>query len=98
MALSEEQFGEWKNHPLTLEVMAALRKKRQDLMELIASGRFTHERADTTAIDTAAAIGECQCLKSILEMSHDDYLSELEQNDGPIESKRPSAPRQSSAD
>jgi len=98
VALSEEQFAEWKSHPLTIEVMTALRKKRQDLMELIAEGRFTHERADTTAIDTAAAIGECQALKSVIELSHEDYIEELENHDGNPESKRPSATGQSGSD
>lgn len=64
--VTEEEWSSWKEHPTTKTFRALLRKRLGERMEDWLTGQFiTPER-------NAKAIGECQVLKAILELSVED--------------------------
>jgi len=75
--ISDHEFDEWLEHPVTRAVREMLSKKREDIKELLATGHFTHETADKMAIDTAGAVGECTGLDFAATLMFEDYESEV---------------------
>ena len=76
--LDKEMFIQWKEHPVTIKVLAHLRERRDDLKEMWASGNLASPNLDEMAIKNAAAQGACSVLNDLLNI---DYVELGDSND-----------------
>jgi ribosome assembly protein YihI (activator of Der GTPase) len=76
--IDKEQFYEWKRHPMTEEVFAALEEARAELLDRLGSGNTLSETADQTHGQTARLVGNIEGLNQILNIS---FLDEEEASD-----------------
>ena len=68
--VDQEMFLAWRDHPITMLVMANLEQRRNDLKELWASGGLASPRMDEMAIKNAAAQGACSIIEDILGIDY----------------------------
>ena len=73
--MDKEQFHGWKNHPVTVEIMAKLEELKQSLTSDLASGHTLATTADETALLTARIVGKIEGLTQILGL---DYIEDEE--------------------
>ena len=66
----KELFQGWLDHPVTELLLTYLSRKKQDLMEDWADGRFAAPSLDEMAIRNAAAQGAVSILSDILNIDH----------------------------
>lgn len=95
--ISEVEFKEWLEHPVTIEVRKVLAAKRADL-------RNEWEMSDPTAfsdtqftLGNAANVGWCRGLAFAETINHEVYITELELGDDGKQ-KRARTPRSSGPD
>jgi len=67
--LTSEQFQEWKNHPVTKEIFAELKKSRQAIVEQIINGSSISYSADETHGLTNKLVGQINGLDQLLNIS-----------------------------
>lgn len=77
-ALTEEEFNEWKLHPMTQALVAILEAKREDLRQRWEGGSFTDYSKDTTALVNVGNLGTCKGYAFVVDFTYEDYVSELE--------------------
>ena len=77
-AHTEEEFNEWKLHPVTKSVMKVLEAKREELRQHWEGGSFTDYSKDTTALVNVGNLGTCKGYAFVTNLTYEDYLSELE--------------------
>ena len=77
-ALTEEEFNEWKLHPMTQALVAILEAKREDLRQRWEGGSFTDYSKDTTALVNVGNLGTCKGYAFVVGFTYEDYVSELE--------------------
>lgn len=88
---TEEELGEWLQHPVGEAFRAFLRKWRESLQDQWASGQFQTSSPEETAAMNAGALGQIVMIKSILDLEwqhfyevlSDDERSEDENSMGP---------------
>lgn len=73
----ENEFTAWLDDPVTKAVFALLEKGIEDRKEQWAVGDFEDASQFTTAIKGARAIGNCEALKSILELEYEQLVGVL---------------------
>lgn len=61
----EQEFNEWRSHPITTQLFQYLKEKRLALMELWATGGIAGPTIEETAIRNAAAQGAVSVLEEI---------------------------------
>lgn len=64
MVVTEEEWTEWKQHPMTSEFFKALKKEREKIKEQLVLGLFEEE---------FLAKGIARCLQDLQEMKYDDF-------------------------
>lgn len=74
--LSENEFKEWLEHPVTVAVKALFRAKRAELLNDWAEGKFTYPLAESTVMKNAEKIGVCGAYAEFAELSYEDYETE----------------------
>lgn len=79
--ISAEQFAEWKEHPVTKEVFAEIRKVREEIKEQLANGNTIGADAQATHGFTNRAIGQLDGLTQLLNISYDSAETEEDIND-----------------
>ena len=64
----EQEFSEWKTHPVTKAFFQWLDSRREEIKESWASGEFvsSHDRGDVYA--NASALATCSVLESIKDV------------------------------
>ena len=67
--LTSEQFQEWKNHPVTKELFAELKKTRQSIVDQLANGNSIGPDAQATHGFTNRAVGQINGLDQLLNIS-----------------------------
>jgi len=74
MHIDEEQFDEWKSHPVTKEIFAEIIIMRQKLLDSFSDGNTLGQRADTTHGLTNKLVGQIDGLNQLLNITfnHDD--------------------------
>jgi len=70
MIVTEEEFKDWRQHPITLAFMKALFNDREYLKEMILAGTD----------DDANLRGRAVAIRSIIEMSYEDITQSLTGN------------------
>ena len=78
---TEEEFDEWKLHPITKSVIGILEGKREELRQRWEGGSFTDYSKDTTALVNVGNLGTCRGYAFVANLTYEDYVAELE-NDG----------------
>ncbi len=78
MSVSEQEFNEWKQHPMTKELMRVLEMKREELRQDWEGGSFTDWASDTMALISVGNIGTCRGYAYIQEFDYETYLMEIE--------------------
>lgn len=73
MVVTEPEFKEWLEHPVTKAVRKMLGKVVADHQEAWASGDFTAATIDAAIQMNAKAIGYTQALQYVLSLSHAEY-------------------------
>ena len=82
--LTSEQFQEWKNHPVTKEIFAELKKSRQAIVEQLANGNSIGPDAQATHGFTKRAVGQINGLDQLLNISFegDSIENEVDERSG----------------
>lgn len=76
--LTEEEWAEWRQHPVTQglwRLLSLARKERKDEWE---EGNFVGAPRDQQMLLNAAALGECRAYKKLEELTLDQLRQELE--------------------
>lgn len=66
----EQEFLEWLSLPATQKFKRLLAKWQENLKDQWASGAFVGEDKDSTLMANAAALGEVNLLKRIIELEY----------------------------
>ena len=77
-ALTEEEFNEWKLHPMTQALMEVLAAKREALRQQWEGGSFTDYSLETTVLINVGNLGTCKGYAFVADLTYEDYLAELE--------------------
>lgn len=77
-ALTEEEFNEWKLHPMTQALMEVLAAKREALRQQWEGGSFTDYSLETTALINVGNLGTCKGYAFVADLTYEDYLAELD--------------------
>lgn len=93
-AVTEEEFLDWKRHPVTQALMLVLAAKRERMRQDWEGGSFTDWDAPAMALTNVGNIGTCRGYAYVQELDYEQYLTEID--DG--ESKRVGPEGGSSAD
>ena len=67
--ITNEQFQEWKTHPITKEIFAELTKVRASIIDQLSYGNTIGPDAQATHGFTNRAIGQIDGLNQILNIS-----------------------------
>ena len=77
--IAEEEFNEWKAHPMTKELMRVLEMKREALRQAWEGGSFTDWQLPSMALANVGNIGECKGYSFVQDLDYEQYLMELEE-------------------
>ena len=75
--VSEDEFAEWKSHPVTLAVMEILAAKRDEMRRAWEGGSFTDYDAQAMALVNVGNIGTCKGYAFVQDLDYQAYLGEL---------------------
>lgn len=78
VSLKQEEFQEWKLHPVTQALEQALKNWKKTFQERWAAGEFTDQSQYGTAILNAKAIGNCELIERVLNLDMEQLEGELE--------------------
>lgn len=68
----DQEFLEWKKHPVTELLFQYLKARRTAILEAWAAGQFTAESSEGTSQQNAKALGLMEAIEGILYMEADD--------------------------
>jgi len=68
--ISAEQFAEWKEHPVTKEIFAELRKVKESIKDQLANGNTIGGDAEATHGFTNRAIGQLDGIDQLLNIHY----------------------------
>ncbi len=71
MEITKEEFLGWLQNPVTREVHQVLRERRVKVAEQLCQGACLGSE-----IDHAKAVGRCEEIKDLLEMTYEDMRPE----------------------
>ena len=78
-ALTEEEFNEWLQHPVTLAVKGILGKRREELRQSWEHGSFTDYDAGAMALTNVGNIGTCKGYAYVQELDYTTYVGEIDE-------------------
>ena len=67
--ITQEQFSEWKTHPVTQEIFSELQKVREELIDKVAYGSTLSDTAERTHGLTNRMIGHIEGINQLLNIS-----------------------------
>ena len=79
-SLTEEEFNEWKGHPVTKAVLEILANKREYLRQAWEGGSFTDYDTATTALVNVGNIGTCKGYAFVMDLDYQAYLGEIDES------------------
>ena len=79
--MDREQFGQWKHHPVTREVMQFLSEKLDYLERYPWMQLLKKDNADLTHSNVSEMAGRCDELRRLIELSYDDLHTEEGEED-----------------
>ena len=78
MSVSEQEFNEWLQHPMTKELKRVLKMKREELRQDWEGGSFTDWEAGAMALVNVGNIGTCKGYAYVQEFDYEQYMTELQ--------------------
>ena len=78
MSVTEQEFKDWLQHPVTKAVKAILEEKRETLRQQWEGGSFTDYAKDTTALINVGNLGTCKGYAFVSELDYEGYVTEIE--------------------
>lgn len=78
--LTELEFKEWQQHPVTVQFRRALQMKADDYVTGWETGAYTGSTADETVQLNSLHLGHVKALRAILTMEYDDLVAMLTVN------------------
>ena len=76
--MTEDEFNEWKLHPMTQELLRILEAKRELLRQQWEGGSFTDYEAVTTSLVNVGNIGMCRGYAFVADLTYEQYIMEIE--------------------
>lgn len=76
--VTEEEFNEWRDHPVTKEVMKLLGAKREELRTAWENGSFMDYTQEGTGLVNTHNLGQCQAFRLVQELTYEQYLGEMQ--------------------
>jgi hypothetical protein len=76
--VTEEMLADWVQHPVTDEILRALKVRRQSLHNRWERGDFTYPTSEAMALLNAKALGQLEEIVWLLEIDLDKLKGELE--------------------
>lgn len=77
MALTEEEFKSWLEHPVTREVRAILERKRDELRRGWEGGSFSDYTRDGTVLVNVGNLGTCKGYAFVSELDWEVFQGEM---------------------
>lgn len=71
--MTQQEWAEWKQHPVTVLLHKYLQKQLKDGMEGWVNGAFTEYSGEATLQANSKAIGAAQCIDQILKLEAHDF-------------------------
>jgi hypothetical protein len=68
-----KDFLDWQMHPVTQFFVGQLENMREEMKEGLASGTYTRDSCEATALMHADIIGRCTVLDQIRKLDPSDY-------------------------
>jgi hypothetical protein len=78
-AVTEQEFNEWRGHPITQAIMEILAKKREDLRQAWEGGSFTDYDERAMALTNVGNIGICKGYAYVQELDYEQYTGEIDE-------------------
>lgn len=69
MEISKDEFVEWKNHPVTKEIMLLLDDKKSKIRDVLSSGEIL---GDNTEKAVARLVGHLEGIDDLLNIQYGD--------------------------
>lgn len=76
--ISEGEFKEWLQHPVTRAMRELLEQKRDQLRRQWESGAFSDYEKDAVVLTNVANLGTCKGFAFVQELEYDDFLTEID--------------------
>ncbi len=68
----EQEFLEWKKHPVTEKLYRLLEDRKGEIMEAWAAGSYTYLNSDGTSQKNAEALGMIRAIMEIIDIEAGD--------------------------
>ena len=68
----DQEFLEWKKHPVTEKLYRLLEDRKKEIMEAWAAGSYTYLNSDGTSQKNAEALGMIRAVMDILTLEAGD--------------------------
>lgn len=79
--ISENEFKEWLQHPVTQAVKELLEAKRETLRQQWEGGSFTDYSIEATVLTNVGNMGTCRGYAFLAGLEFEDFLTEVETAD-----------------
>lgn len=73
MQITKEQFAEWRNSAVTVEVMKLIEEQRDTIVEFLANGGTLNK---SSAVSTDFVVGRIQGLNELLNIEYEESPEE----------------------
>ena len=77
-AVTEKEFKEWLEHPVTIAIKKVLEAKRDLLRRQWESGHFTDYDMSSMALVNVGNIGTCRGYAFVQELDYEGYTTEID--------------------
>jgi len=77
-ALTEPEFLDWMQHPVTRALMQILYAKRAEMKERWESGAFTDYEKEATVLVNVGNLGTCKGYAFVTDFTYEQYLTEID--------------------
>ena len=77
-AVTEQEFEEWKSHPVTRAVMEILSNRREQLRQDWEGGAFTDYDVSAMALVNVGNIGTCKGYSFVQDLDYEQYIGEID--------------------
>lgn len=72
MAITKEEFDEWREHPTTKKIFAAVSDVKNTLVDSLVYGSTIGQKADITHGLTARMVGHIEGLNQLLDIKFEE--------------------------
>jgi hypothetical protein len=78
MSVTEQEFNEWRQHPVTRAIMEILDRKREIIRQNWEGGSYTDWDSSMMSLINVGNIGECKGYAYVQELDYEQYIAEIE--------------------